>query len=80
MAKHQVSTTNSGIDLKPFFTQESVEFMNTLTHRSLAPGSSGKSGQDGPLIEVANKLEGLSLLITQMAGVLARLPLLYSKL
>ena len=61
VAKHQVYTTNSGIDLKPFSTQEAVEFMNTLTRRSEPPT---QSRQDSPVIEVVNKLRGLPLLIT----------------
>ncbi|KAI0120070.1 P-loop containing nucleoside triphosphate hydrolase protein [Nemania sp. FL0031] len=72
LAKNQIYTANNGIDLPPFPAPDAVKFLNTLTKRAPHPT------QDKDAAEVAEKLGGLPLLITQMAGVMARLRLSYS--
>ncbi|KAJ8125977.1 hypothetical protein O1611_g7661 [Lasiodiplodia mahajangana] len=72
LAKNHIYTANSGIDLPPFPVQDAVKFLNILTKRSPHPT------QDQNAAEVVQKLGCLPLLITQMAGVMARLGLSYS--
>lgn len=72
-AKDQVYTAKHGIDLKPLSTHDAVEFLNILT-RELP-----QRGREQDAAEVANKLGGLPLLLTQMAGVMTRLRLSYSE-
>lgn len=73
LAKDQIYTANQGIDLKPLSTHDAVEFLNILT-RGLP-----QHGREQDAAEVGNKLGGLPLLLTQMAGVMTRLRLSYSE-
>lgn len=73
LAKNQIYTANNGIDLQVFSAPDAVQFLSTLNRRSLQPG------QEKYMAEVADKLGGLPLLITQMAGVMTRLRLSYSE-
>ncbi|KAJ5921327.1 tetratricopeptide repeat domain-containing protein [Penicillium verhagenii] len=72
-AKNQIYMANHGIDLKPLSTHDAVEFLNILTRRF------PRLDQEQNAAEVVNKLGGLPLLITQMAGVMTRLRLSYSE-
>ncbi len=72
LAKNQIYTVSNGIDLLPFSASDAVHFLNTLTRAPRQPT------QEAYAAEVADRLGGLPLLITQMAGVMARLRLSYS--
>jgi len=74
LAKSQTHTANWGIDLRPFSSPEAMQFMDIITRRFLPPG---QPTQDKEIAETVDKLGGLPLLITQMAGVMARLRLSY---
>lgn len=73
LAKNQIYTANNGIDLQPFSAPDTIQLLSTLNQRPLQPG------QEKYMAEVADKLGGLPLLITQMAGVMTRLRLSYSE-
>ncbi|KAM3476171.1 hypothetical protein MY8738_007067 [Beauveria namnaoensis] len=72
VAKNQIFTANKGIDLQPLSPPDAVRFLDTLAQKI------PNAGQVEDAAEVADRLGGLPLLITQMAGVMARLRLSYS--
>ncbi|KAM3551234.1 hypothetical protein MY1884_007826 [Beauveria asiatica] len=72
VAKNQILTANKGVDVQPFSPPDAVRFLDTLTRKI------PNAGQVEDAAEVADGLGGLPLLITQMAGVMARLRLSYS--
>ncbi|EGX95344.1 NB-ARC and TPR domain protein [Cordyceps militaris CM01] len=72
VAKNQIFTANKGIDLEPFSPPDAVRFLDTLAQKI------PNAGQIEDAAQVADRLGGLPLLITQMAGVMARLRLSYS--
>ncbi|KUJ18332.1 uncharacterized protein LY89DRAFT_733010 [Mollisia scopiformis] len=73
LAKNQIHTANNGIDLQPFSAEDAIQFLKTLSRGPLQPT------QEKYAAELADRLGGLPLLITQMAGVMARLRLSYSE-
>ena len=73
LAKNQIYTANNGIDLQPFSAGDAIQFLKTLSRGPLQPT------QERYAAELADRLGGLPLLITQMAGVMARLRLSYSE-
>jgi hypothetical protein len=75
LAKNQTHAANWGKDIQPLSDPEAMKFMSSLTRKFLPPG---KPNHDNDLAETVSKLGGLPLLITQMAGVMARLRLSYS--
>lgn len=75
LAKNHIFTADQGIDLQPLSIPDSVQFMTNLTRRHMKTAQVGKH-QD--IVEIVKNLGGLPLLITQMAGVMARLRLSYS--
>ncbi|CAN9210774.1 unnamed protein product [Alternaria alternata] len=70
-AKSHTHTANNGIDLRPFSGTEAEGFMKLITP------SQSNTGQDAYIAEVASKLGGLPLLITQMSNLMNRLFLSY---
>lgn len=72
-AKTSFYTANSGIDLKPFEKEESVQFINTLTHASMTANKEDINA-------LADRLAGLPLAIAQVAGIFRRLRLSYGDL
>jgi hypothetical protein len=72
LAKNRIYTANNGIDLKPFPAADAFQFLKTLSRSPLKPT------QEKYAAEMADRLGGLPLLITQMAGVMDRLRLSYS--
>lgn len=68
-AKDQIYTANFGIDVTPFSIEESSDMM-----RQLIP-SNVFDGQEAYVREIAGKLGGLPLLLTQMSGMMSRLRL-----
>lgn len=71
LAKNQVFTVRNGIDVAPFSVEQSKALYQKLVRQSL------ESEHPEAFEEVANRLGGLPLLITTMAGVIRRLHLGY---
>jgi hypothetical protein len=68
-AKSQTYTANNGVDLTPFTMQEAEDMIKqSLPNESI-------HGQEHHIAEIAEKLGGLPLLLTQMSGVMNRLHL-----
>lgn len=68
-AKDQTYTANVGIDIAPFSVEESSDMMQQLLPSNIF------DGQEDFVREIANKLGGLPLLLTQMSGMMTRLRL-----
>lgn len=68
-AKTQTYTANQGVDLAPFSIREASDMI-----RQLIPGDI-IHGQENLIAQIAEKLGGLPLLLTQMSGLMTRLHL-----
>jgi hypothetical protein len=68
-AKSQTYTANNGVDMTPFTLQEAEDMIKQLLPTETI------HGQEPYIAEIAEKLGGLPLLLTQMSGVMNRLHL-----
>lgn len=73
-AKSQTYTANKGVDLAPFSTEEATEFIKVLT------AEFSQDGHEKVIEQVADKLGGLPILITQVPRAMTSLRLSYRDL